>query len=32
MVRFAEEYADLNERDHQAFCQGVEDGRITAEA
>jgi hypothetical protein len=32
MVRFAEAYADLNERDHADFCEGVEDGRITAEA
>jgi uncharacterized protein (DUF2252 family) len=30
MVRFAEAYADLNERDHAAFCEGIQDGRLGA--
>ncbi|MEZ0093507.1 DUF2252 domain-containing protein [Streptacidiphilus sp. EB129] len=32
LVRFAESYADQNERDHQALVDAVHSGRVTAEA
>jgi uncharacterized protein (DUF2252 family) len=32
MVRFAESYADQNERDHQALCDSVKAGRVSAQA
>ncbi|MEW9520295.1 DUF2252 domain-containing protein [Streptomyces tubercidicus] len=31
LVRFAERYADQNERDHQALVEAVREGRITAQ-
>ncbi|UKY48744.1 DUF2252 domain-containing protein [Streptomyces inhibens] len=32
LVRFAERYADQNERDHQALAEAVREGRVTAAA
>jgi hypothetical protein len=31
MVKFAEAYADQNERDHAALAQAVDDGRVEAQ-
>lgn len=31
LVRFAERYADQNERDHQALVEAVREGRVTAQ-
>ncbi len=32
LVRFAETYADLNERDHQRLLDAIASGRVTAAA
>jgi predicted alpha/beta hydrolase len=31
MARFARTYADLNERDHRALLDAIEDGRVEAQ-